>query len=157
MPFLFILNNWKIIMIDLATATKTLLTTYLADEHGISLGSKATRNELVAKIEELEGSQGEGLIASAEEEGESRTLTHVMIEIHKGSTKEEQDDVNPICNGVGYQIQRGKKVKVPVIVYNVLKHAVRTVYNQEKIDGRTVNVPTRIARFPLTVIERFYK
>ncbi len=144
-------------MIDLATATKAVLVTHLADEHGISLGAKATRNELVAKIEELEGSQSNGLIDSDETESKERTLTHVMIEIHKGATKDEQGDVNPICNGVGYQIQRGKKVKVPVIVYNVLKDAVRTVFTPTRDkDNRLVNEASQIQRFPFTVIEKFY-
>ena len=143
-------------MIDLETATKKTLIAHLADEHGLSLGSAATRPELVAKIEEIEGVQTSGLSGASEEEGETRQVTHVMIEIHKGASKKDQGDVNPICNGVGYQIQRGKKVKVPVIVYNALKDAVRTIYTPERQNGLLVNVPSEIARFPFTVIERYY-
>lgn len=142
-------------MIDTSSATKADLAKYLAEEHGVKLGSSATRTDMVTKVQELDGtSQAQ---APGDDGSDERVLTHVTLIINKGSLPEEQSDVNPICNGVGYQIKRGVNVKVPAIVYNVLKDATKTVFSESR-DGNGAKVynPSEVHSYSFSVIEKHY-
>lgn len=62
----------------------------------------------------------------------------VTVELFKDSQK-YKDDLTVTVNGVTYQIQRGKKVKVPRFVADI-------IHNSEKQDQQTANLLDKLSR-----------
>ena len=77
----------------------------------------------------------------------------VKIKIHKTGLQTERD-VYVGVNGVGFQIQRGEEVDVPLPVMKVLEDAVQTVYQWKKApDGSLTEVKTAVQAYPFTRLQ----
>ena len=79
-----------------------------------------------------------------------RSAPKVKIKVHKTGLPNERD-VYVGVNGVGFQIQRGEEVDVPVPVMKVLENAVQTVHQWKKApDGSLLEVKTEVQAYPFT-------
>ena len=142
---------------DLNALTVAELRAYAEDEHGMSFPSKLNKVEMIARIRELEGSAEPSIAgeSTASEGNEDRTPTAVILTVPED--EDEQNFIRVNVNGRRYQLMKGKEVKVPYVVYDVLKNAVEYIPVKAKDElGKDTIVMKPRQRFPVSVIQFIY-
>lgn len=83
-----------------------------------------------------------------------RAEPKVKIKVHKTGRPEESADVYVGVNGIGFQIQRGVEVEVPLPVLKVLEDAIQTAYVETPTaDGKSEYKPHPVQAYPFTRIQ----
>lgn len=77
-------------------------------------------------------------------------VTHVELTIHR--EKGEQDRVPLYCNGVRFDVPRGKKVVVPFRYFQILENAKKTEFARgDDVNEAAIGEPADVFRFPFSV------
>lgn len=115
------------------SSTKAEVISALEAE-GFDGNESATRDELLALLSELTGTDYTKFSSSKAAPAVAAEKKRVTIIIPSGETKANQDDVFVGYNGKGYQIKRDVEVDVPADVLEVLRRAKQTIGIQRE-DG----------------------
>jgi len=137
-----------------ASQSKGEWVAYMKDTHGVDL-SGSTKDEIIAKAEELDGvtytntRKPAAMKSVSAAHSEQRAQKRVKLRIPSTEAIGGKDDVYVGVNGVGYLIKRDEDVSVPESVYFALDDAKQTIFKQEK-DGSLS--PRKVHRFPFSLV-----
>jgi hypothetical protein len=133
----------KIKMLTIRSNTKTdTILNYAENELGVKLDPSMSRDDLIAKVRELEQEAG---IDTDDKEVKATEGVHqasginpskAVILIHQPPSHDEDSEPDTHCtivlNGRNYQVKYGVDVEVPYGVYDILNNANQTKYFKKK-------------------------
>lgn len=122
-------------MQDFNTASKEDLKQWAIDELNLRLPLTMSDETMRQKIVDECGAQGIAVPVSKLNDGKADQAGYVTIVIAKADKKAGSEPVPVSVQGVQYTIPRGIPIGVPPSVVEVLKNAVRTIYEQPDDGG----------------------
>lgn len=144
---------------DINNATDDQIRKELQDTYGIKAAHNASLETLKVKYFEASGVDPDALLetttvvsTSADAEGvekKSERPKMMKIKIMMGAGKLGKEDVKVGFQGKSYLLKRNEPAEVPYGVYEVLRNAVETQYEQKE-DGTLIG--TEVPSYPFMVL-----